>query len=105
MIARAVRNDFTKSFGPSEQIAAYPNMKAAGIGVFLVVVWLIGLRLDASAWMTWLLGVAGAVAAGIALVDREQVSRASRAQSLVYFALALYSANFVGWSRGVPRWL
>lgn len=81
------------------------HLLSAAIGVFLLLVWLLGVSLSATGWMTWLLGVAGAIAVGFALIDRDEVSRVTRAQSLVCFAVAMYGVAFAGWSRSVPHWL
>ncbi|MCA1663454.1 MAG: hypothetical protein LC659_04150 [Myxococcales bacterium] len=77
---------------------------AALVGIFLVLVSAVGIGFHATAWMTWLLGVAGIVAIGIGAVDRDQVSRVARAQSLVWLALMLYAAAFAGWSHHVEDW-
>lgn len=88
----------------SHTLITVVHLVSAAIGVFLLLMWLVGVQLHATVWMTWLLGVAGAVAVGIAIVDREEVSRVARAQSLVCFGLMLYAAAFAGWSRHVAHW-
>ena len=80
---------------------------SAAIGVFLLAVWLVGLRMGDVVWMTWVLGVAGVFALGVYLVDREEVSRVTRAQTLVIFAVALFGVCFLGWALGAAQrmWL
>ena len=80
------------------------HLLSAAIGAYLISLWLLGLRWDVRPWTTWLIGAAGLFAVGVAMIDREQASRATRGTSLVWFGLALNGFLLIAWVHGVAPW-
>jgi hypothetical protein len=74
------------------------------LGIGLVLLWLVGLSNHASAWLTWLDGVAALCAFGIALLP-EGASRQVMSGSPIALAIGLFVLWIIGLAVGAESWL
>ncbi len=81
------------------------------LGIGLVILWLVGLSDHATLWLTWLDGLAGLAAFGVAAVASDQatggatVTMARTAGGPLGISLGLYILWIIGLATHAERWL
>lgn len=75
------------------------------LGVGLIILWLVGLSNHATAWLTWLDGLAGLCAFGIAAAVPANLDTRRAIGGPIGLAVALFVLWIIGLAVGAQGWL
>lgn len=81
------------------------RVNAIVLGIGLAVLWIVGLALNATPWLTWLNGVAALCSFGIAALVAPDTPAARQSVPPILAALGLFAMWIIGLATRSTEWL